>query len=228
MAEESGARSRPRTMIRDSRNGVAGGILIAIAAFAWWASSDLPLGQMSSMEAGMLPRIYLVAIGLLGVALAASSLILEGEGVRSADLSATMALGGIAIVSVIAGNTLPLPKIAGWPLSGLIFVVLLSVAVCALAVLAIRNPDLVDRSGLRGPMFVFAGIIAFALTIKSVGLLLAGPLLAMISGAASPETKPKELLLFALSITLLCAFLFKYALKLALPILVISPLNIHW
>jgi hypothetical protein len=78
-----------------------------------------------------------------------------------------------------------------------------------------------ERWSLRGPFFVCLGLLAFALTIRSVGLALAGPLVALISGAASPETRVGELLVFAVVITLFCVGLFKYVLNLPIPVLVI-------
>jgi hypothetical protein len=44
---------------------------------------------------------------------------------------------------------------------------------------------------------------------------------AMISGAASPETRPKELIAFALVVTALSIALFRYVLNLPIPILIV-------
>ncbi len=44
---------------------------------------------------------------------------------------------------------------------------------------------------------------------------------AMVSGAASPETRPKELILFAIVVTALSIGLFRYVLNLPIPILII-------
>jgi putative tricarboxylic transport membrane protein len=78
-----------------------------------------------------------------------------------------------------------------------------------------------ERWSIRGPFFVCLGLVAFALTIRSVGLLLAGPLVAIISGAASPETRMKEILIFGLAVTVFCIGLFKYVLNLPIPVLII-------
>ncbi|HEX7128004.1 MAG TPA: tripartite tricarboxylate transporter TctB family protein [Thermodesulfobacteriota bacterium] len=78
-----------------------------------------------------------------------------------------------------------------------------------------------ERWGIRGPLFVFLGVLAFALTIRSVGLVVAGPLVALIGGAASPETRLGEAFVFAAAITAFCIGLFKYALNLPIPVLVI-------
>lgn len=96
---------------------------------------------------------------------------------------------------------------------------LLGVAIVVISL--VRSGPGLERWSFRGPFFVALGIVAFALTIRSVGLLVAGPLVALISGAASPETRLKEVLLFAAVITAFCVGLFKYVLNLPIPVLVI-------
>jgi putative tricarboxylic transport membrane protein len=77
------------------------------------------------------------------------------------------------------------------------------------------------RWPLRGPVFVSLAIVAFAITIRTAGLAVAGPLVVVVSGAASPESRPRELVLFAVLITAFCVGLFRYVLGLAIPVLVI-------
>jgi putative tricarboxylic transport membrane protein len=81
--------------------------------------------------------------------------------------------------------------------------------------------DALGRWSLRGPLFIFLGVLAFALSIRTVGLALAGPLVALIGGAASPETRTKELIVFAIVVTALSIGLFRYLLHLPIPILII-------
>ncbi len=102
-----------------------------------------------------------------------------------------------------------------------VFGILYAAMLVGLLVNNIRMPGWLDRSGLRGPLFVIGGLLAFALTVRNIGLLLAAPLLAVISGAASHETRFGELIIFAIGMTLLCVGVFKYALNLPSPILVI-------
>jgi hypothetical protein len=85
----------------------------------------------------------------------------------------------------------------------------------------LKDGEPLGRWPLRGPLFIFLAVAAFALTIRTVGLAVAGPLVAMISGAASPETRPRELILFALLVTALSIGLFRYVLNLPIPILII-------
>jgi putative tricarboxylic transport membrane protein len=100
--------------------------------------------------------------------------------------------------------------------------VLVGVTGLALVVLSfLKEGDPLGRWPLRGPFFVALGVVAFALTIRSVGLAVAGPLVALVSGGASAETRWKELAIFAIAITAFCIGLFRYALHLPIPILVL-------
>jgi len=85
----------------------------------------------------------------------------------------------------------------------------------------LKDGEPLGRWPLRGPLFVFLAVAAFALSIRTVGLALAGPLVVMVSGAASPETRPKELIVFAIVVTALSIGLFRYVLNLPIPILII-------
>jgi putative tricarboxylic transport membrane protein len=76
-----------------------------------------------------------------------------------------------------------------------------------------------DRWRLRGPVFVGLALAGFALSIRAVGLAVAGPVVVLVAGLASPESRPRELLLFALLMTAFCVGLFRYALGLPIPIL---------
>jgi putative tricarboxylic transport membrane protein len=98
----------------------------------------------------------------------------------------------------------------------------------ALAVFGvIRDGDGLERWTFRGPIFVAIGIVAFALTIRVFGLVVAGPLALIIGGFASDETRPKELILFAVLMTAFCVGLFRYLLNQPMPILIIPGTSIH-
>ncbi|HYV65877.1 MAG TPA: tripartite tricarboxylate transporter TctB family protein [Myxococcales bacterium] len=85
----------------------------------------------------------------------------------------------------------------------------------------LRDGDPLGRWPLRGPIFVFLGVAAFALSVRTAGLAVAGPLVAMVSGAGSPQTRPRELIVFAILVTALCIGLFRYVLHLPIPILIV-------
>ncbi len=85
----------------------------------------------------------------------------------------------------------------------------------------LRHGDPIERFGLRGPFFVLSGILAFAFTIRTFGLAVAGPLCLVIGGLATHDSRLKELVIFAAIMTALCVGLFRYVLGLPMPVLVI-------
>ncbi len=114
-----------------------------------------------------------------------------------------------------------LPKSLGTIVAGLGTILLLFS-------LKVEGPKL-DAWSIRGLFFVLLGTCLFALTIRgtdlpgsldlpAIGLIAAGPLVAIISAFASPETKWGEVLIFAAVMTALCAAIFKYALGLPIPL----------
>jgi putative tricarboxylic transport membrane protein len=76
-----------------------------------------------------------------------------------------------------------------------------------------------DRWHLRGPVCVLGAVVVFALTIRTLGLAIAGPLSVLIGSFASPEVKPVESLVFAAVLTAGCIVLFKTLLGLPIPVL---------
>lgn len=81
---------------------------------------------------------------------------------------------------------------------------------------------------LRGIVFVLGGCLLFGMAIRgfelgplkvpALGLVIAGPLVMFVAGFASDEVKWKEIGIFAVVMTTLCALLFKYALGLPIPL----------
>src|SRR6266545_4520992 len=102
----------------------------------------------------------------------------------------------------------------------LALVVLVAGSGFAIAAL-VRRGEVLGRWPLRGALFVTLAIVAFALTIRTVGLAVAGPAVVIVSGAASAETRPVELVVFAVVMTAFCIGLFRFALGLPIPVLVI-------
>lgn len=101
------------------------------------------------------------------------------------------------------------------------------VGVAGLAIVAfslVKGDAPLGRWPLRGPVFVSLAVLAFALTIRTAGLAVAGPLVVIVGGAASAESRPRELVVFALVMTALCIGLFRYALSLPIPVLIVPGL----
>jgi len=100
----------------------------------------------------------------------------------------------------------------------------IGVGLCGLGLVAaalLSVGDVLERWSIRGPVFVMAGIFAFALTIRVFGLVVAGPLAMIIGGFASPEVRWKEIIIFAAVMTVFCVALFRFGLNLPIPIFII-------
>jgi hypothetical protein len=69
-----------------------------------------------------------------------------------------------------------------------------------------------DRWSIRGPLFVLGALVVFGLTIRPLGLVVAGPLAIVVSAFASDEVRWGETLLVGLLVTAFCIGLFKFAL----------------
>jgi len=81
------------------------------------------------------------------------------------------------------------------------------------------SADRLQSITLRGPLFVLGAAVVFAASVRTLGLAVAGPLTWVIAAMADPESRWVETVLFALLMTVLCVGLFKYALRLPIPLL---------
>lgn len=99
-----------------------------------------------------------------------------------------------------------------WVALGILFAGLVLIAIS----FAFEDAPL-ERWGLRGPVFICAAAVAFALSIRTLGLYPAGVLTILIGGFATVEARIGELLLFAIVASGLCTLLFVWLLQLPLP-----------
>jgi putative tricarboxylic transport membrane protein len=138
------------------------------------------------------------------------------------DLAAGLSLVVLAALALWAGADLDAGRLRAMgpgmmPRAVAVLVALAGLALVALAFL--RGGEPLRGWSWRGPLFLTLGVVGFALTIRPVGLVLAGPLVAMVGGAASPQSRPRELALFAVAITAFCILLFRVLLRLPIPVL---------
>ena len=77
---------------------------------------------------------------------------------------------------------------------------------------------MMQRWSVRGTLFVLAGIVAFAATVRPLGLAVAGPLALIISAFATQEARWREIILFGIALTVACVLLFKVLLRLPVPL----------
>jgi putative tricarboxylic transport membrane protein len=82
----------------------------------------------------------------------------------------------------------------------------------------LRDDETMPRWRLRGPLFLLGAVLLFALLVRTVGLAVATPAAILVGGLASPETRPTEIVIFAVVLTAFCIGLFRYALGLPIPV----------
>jgi hypothetical protein len=140
------------------------------------------------------------------------------------DFAAGATLLLVALLALWASGDLRAGRLAAMGPGMLPRIIAVLVGFTGLALVALsllQDGEGLGRWPLRGPFFVCLGIVGFALTIREVGLALAGPVVTLVSGFASPETRVRELILFAVVVTAFCIGLFRYALQLPIPILIL-------
>jgi Tripartite tricarboxylate transporter TctB family len=143
---------RPRAP-QDYYGGV---VLMAIALFALWASSDLQGMHGFSFGAGTAPRMFGLLLLALGAAVALIGIVTEGAQLATYH----------------------------W----------------------------------RGPLFVSLAILAFALSIRPLGLVVSGLASFLIAALGTDETRWGETLIVGICLTVGCALLFPYVLGLPMPL----------
>jgi hypothetical protein len=159
----------------------------------------------------------------------------------------------LAALGFAGGFNLPTGTLSGIG-SGLLpksLAVLVAVFGAALVVQALLfEGERLERWHMRGPVFVLGAVLLFALIIRgstlnfggvfgipvlttvkvpALGLIVAGPIAIVVSAFADKSTRPGEIAVFAVAITLLCSILFKELLNLPIPFdpqgIVPEPLN---
>jgi putative tricarboxylic transport membrane protein len=70
----------------------------------------------------------------------------------------------------------------------------------------------------RGPLFVSLAILAFAVSIRPLGLVVSGLASFLIAALGTPETRWIETFIVGISLTIGCALLFPYVLGLPMPL----------
>lgn len=100
-------------------------------------------------------------------------------------------------------------------------ILIVCTALCGVALLVlsiVHDGSPLERWGLRGPLFVLGAIVLFGLTIRPLGLAVAGPLVVIVGSFASDESRIVESTIFAVVITVFCLLLFKVLLTLPIPV----------
>ena len=97
-----------------------------------------------------------------------------------------------------------------------VFLAALGALLAVSAVLEEGQP--LEAWSIRGPVLVLGAMVAFGLTVRPLGLIIAGPLAVVIGAFASDEVRWGETLIFGVLMNALCIGLFKFALGLPIPL----------
>lgn len=149
-----------------------------------------------------------------------------GEGTRSIFLNREVLAGLFLLVSAAFGYYAAYPLEAG-SMSGVgsglmpksVAIGLGAFGIYLTASGLVGEHERIEGFSFRGIIFVLGGILAFAATVRPLGLLVAGPLAMLISSIGDPDTRPLEILIFTTCMTLGCYLLFKVILHLPMPVL---------
>ncbi len=142
--------------------------------------------------------VFLILFGLfawwLGSDLPTGTLRAMGPGMLPKSFALILAaLGALMVVGSLRAQG---PALEGWSLRGILYVL----GGCILFGLMIRGFEI-------GP-----------LKVPSLGLVVSGPLVVLVSGMAAPDRRWRELIIFAIGMTIFCGLLFKYILGLPIPL----------
>jgi putative tricarboxylic transport membrane protein len=185
-----------------------GGALLAVLGAALFVTSYLVHNPVPLTVRGSI--VVFVAVG---VAVAARLLrVLNHQ-----DFYGGMALILLALTAFVASNDLPgmrgfafgpgtAPRLFAFTL----IVMSLGVVVSGLL---IKGPHVTPYK-VRGVIFIIGAILAFAASIRPLGLVVASFSCIVICAAAAEDVKWRETVIWAVILTTFCAFLFPYGLNL--------------
>jgi Tripartite tricarboxylate transporter TctB family len=138
----------------------------------------------------------------------------------------TLGTAGLLGTSELPAGTLDSPEAGMLPRAVSLLVLASGAMLCAMS-LATRGPEL-ERWSPRGLLFVLGAAVAFALTIRgfnfgglkipALGLVVAGPLAIGLAALADAQTRWREIIVFAVGLTGLCIVVFRFVLRLPIPI----------
>jgi putative tricarboxylic transport membrane protein len=145
---------------------------------------------------------------------------------RTPPLRRTNVVAGLALVALglvgfwltadLAGSRGPLLGPGSLPRAAAGIILGLGVLIAVIGWL--RDDEAAPRWRLRGPLFLLGAVLVFALLVRTLGLAVATPAAILVGGLASPETRPVEIIVFAVALTVFCIAVFRYALGLPIPI----------
>lgn len=185
-----------------------GGLTLAVLGGILFTTSFLLQNPVPLTVRGSI--IIYIAVG---IAVAAAWLRVQNQ----QDFYGGMALILLSLTAFVASNDLPGMRGFAFGPGTAPRLFAFTLAIMALAVVATglltKGPH-VTPYNLRGTVFIIGSILAFAATIRPLGLVVASFSCIVICAAAATDVKWRETVLWAAVLTTFCAFLFPYGLNL--------------
>jgi hypothetical protein len=196
--------------LRGPQDFYGGAILVAMALFALWASSDLPGMRGFAFGPGTAPRLFAYMLLALGAGVMLVGLLSDGP--PSGDFAFSGPLGGAVLIVALIPITYYSNRI-GHLLPGIAPDVVVA-ALGAIVVLALAF--FMTNFAPRGPLFITAATLIFAVTVRPLGLVIASFVSLVVSAYATHEIRWVETLVWAVVLTVFCSLLFPWGLNLPL------------
>lgn len=205
-----GAAPRSHGLIRSPQDFWGGVVLCLVAAFALWASSDLPGMRGFAFGPGTAPRLFAYGLMILAVGVILTGLLSDGPPEEPFSMSGP--LGGAVLVIILIPMTIYANRI-GKLIPGVApDIVLAALEIPVLIGLAL----VVMRFAPRGPVLITCATLIFAIGVRPLGLVIASYVSIVVAAHATDEVRRGETLVWAAVLTLFCALLFPYGLNLPL------------
>ena len=197
-----------RSAAAQRQYNLIGGAILAVAGLALLATSFLLQNPVPLTVRGAV-----VIFTAVGIAISAGLLRVQNP----QDVYGGMALILLSLIAFVASNDLPgmrgfafgpgtAPRLFAFTLA------ILSLGV-VVGGLLISGPE-VSSYKIRGVVFIIGAILAFAATIRPLGLVIASFATMVICSAAAEDVKWRETVIVAVCVTAFCSVLFPYGLNL--------------
>jgi putative tricarboxylic transport membrane protein len=196
--------------VRNPRDYYGGVVLVALSLFALWASNDLPGMRGFAFGPGTAPRLF--AYCLIGVGAAVALVGLFTDGPPQEQFAFSGPLGGAVLIVALIPITYYSARI-GHLVPGIAPDI--SVAAAG-AIVVLVLAFIVVNVAPRGPVFITAATLIFAITVRPLGLVIGSFVSLMVSAYATEEIRWVETLIWCAVLTLFCSLLFPYGLNLPL------------
>jgi putative tricarboxylic transport membrane protein len=212
MSEGQGGASAPaaRSIIRSPKDFWGGLSLVLLAAFALWASSDLPGMRGFAFGPGTAPRLFAYSLMALGVGVMLVGLLTDGEPLERFTFTGTFG-GAVLVISLIPIYYFA-SRIGKWIPGVAPDIVVAAVGTTTVVVLAF----LLTNVAPRGPLFITAATIIFAIAVRPLGLVISSYVALVIAANATKEVRWIETMIWCAVLTAFCSLLFPYGLNLPL------------